>query len=233
MDQGMEIGGDTMTKRYWEWDPVFSLDPAKSALLVIDMQNGFIEEGAILEVPMARRQVPTVKKLVRYCRDNGIPVVFTRFRITGEEGTHRFYWRLAKQRGLDIASPDFEFLGNAHAVQVTPELAPEPGEHVVDKPGYDCFAESNLDEVLNALKVSQLMFTGTVLNWCVDSTVRAAYHRHYDVAVIADGVSSYDHANAPAEQWCSMELDLMAEAFGRVLTASDAMIELSRAAKGG
>src|SRR5690606_37660727 len=110
MDQGMEIGGDTMTKRYWEWDPVFSLDPAKSALLVIDMQNGFIEEGAILEVPMARRQVPTVKKLVRYCRDNGIPVVFTRFRITGEEGTHRFYWRLAKQRGLDIASPDFEFL---------------------------------------------------------------------------------------------------------------------------
>jgi len=224
---------ETMAKRYWDWDPVFRLDPAKSALLVIDMQNGFIEEGAILEVPMARRQVPTVKKLIQYCRDHGIPVVFTRFCISGEEGTHRFYWRIARQRGMDIESPSFEFLGNAHAVQVTPELAPAPGEHVIDKPGYDCFAESNLDEVLDALKVSQLMFTGTVLNWCVDSTVRAAYHRHYDIAVIADGVSSYDHAGATAEQWCSMELDLMAEAFGRVLTASDAMIELGGAAEEG
>ena len=215
-----------MTKRYWDWEPVFRLQPEKSALLVIDMQNGFIEEGSVLEVPMARQQVPAIKSLIQYCRDNDIPVVFTRFCISGEEQCHQFYWRIARQRGIAIDSPDFEFLGDAHAVQVTPELAPAPGDHVVDKPGYDCFSESNLEEVLRALKVSQLMVTGTVLNWCVDSTVRTAYHRHYDVAVIADGVSSYDHAGATAEQWCRMELDLMAEAFGRVLTSSDAMNEL-------
>lgn len=218
-----------MSKRYGDWEPVFRLDPEQSALLVIDMQNGFIEEGAALEVPMARQQVPAIKNLIEYCRSKGIPVVYTRFCITGEEGCYKFYWRLAKQRGLAIDSPDFEFLGNAHAVQVTPELAPASGEHVIDKPGYDCFAESNLEDVLRTLKVSQLMVTGTVLNWCVDSTVRAAYHRHYDVAVIADGVSSYDHAGATAEQWCRMELDLMAEAFGRVLSSSDAMNELDRA----
>lgn len=221
-----------MTKRYWDWEPVFRLSPEKSALLVIDMQNGFVEEGAVLEVPMARQQVPTIKSLIQYCREKGIPVVYTRFCIADQEGCYRFYWRMAKQRGMAIESPDFEFLGNAQPVQVTPELAPAPGEHVVDKPGYDCFAESNLDDVLRALNVSQLMFTGTVLNWCVDSTVRAAFHRHYDVAVIADGVSAYDHAGATAEQWCRMELDLMAEAFGRVLTASDAMSELSSVTEG-
>jgi len=222
-----------MAKRYWDWDPVFRLDPQKSALLVIDMQNGFIEEGAVLEVPMARQQVPAIKGLVEYCRANGIPVVYTRFCISGEEGCNRFYWNIAKQRGMDIQSPDFEFLGNAHAVQVTPELAPAPNDHVVDKPGYDCFADSNLADVLRTLNVSQLMVTGTVLNWCVDSTVRAAYHRHYEVAVIADGVSSYDHAGATAEQWCNMELDLMAEAFGRVMTSSDAMTELRSASEAG
>jgi len=220
-----------MAKRYWEWEPVFRLDPEKCALLVIDMQNGFIEEGSILEVPMARRQVPVVKGLVQYCRGKGIPVVFTRFCISGEEQTNRFYWRIARQRGMDIASPGFEFLGGAHAAQVTPELAPAAGEPVIDKSGYDCFSESDLEKALSGLNVSQLMFTGTVLNWCVDSTVRAAYHRRYDVAVIADGVSSYDHAGATAEQWCGMELDLMAEAFGRVLTASDAMNELNHAAE--
>lgn len=218
-----------MAKRYWDWDPVFRLDPNKSALLVIDMQNGFLEEGAVLEVPMARQQVPTVRSLIEYCRSRGIPVIFTRFCVSSQDECNRFYWSMARQRGMSADSSDFEFLGETHAVQVCPELAPVPGDHVVDKPSYDCFADSNLDLVLRTLDVSQLMFTGTVLNWCVDSTVRAAYHRHYEVAVIADGVSSYDHAGATAEQWCQMELDLIAEAFGRVLTTSDAMAELDNA----
>jgi len=59
--------------RYWEWYPVFKLDARKTALLVIDMQNGFIEKGSPLEVPMAREQIPNIRKLVNFCRENNIP----------------------------------------------------------------------------------------------------------------------------------------------------------------
>lgn len=216
-----------MSKKYWEWEPAFDIDPNVSALLVIDMQEGFLEEGSPLEVPMAREQISTFKKLISYCRKNEIPVIYTAFCIKPDSGfIYNFYLKIAKQRGIKIDEPHFEFWDGKPETEIYSELAPLPNEHVLKKFGYDCFAETTLDEDLKALGVKNLIVTGTVLNWCVDSTVRAAYHKHYDVTVIADAVSSYDHAGATAEDWYEMELNLFAEAFGRVITADNAMKEM-------
>ena len=57
-----------MGKRYWEWKPVFRLNRSQVGLLIIDMQNGFLEEGAPLEVPQARSQVPAIKRLLDFFR---------------------------------------------------------------------------------------------------------------------------------------------------------------------
>lgn len=214
-----------MSKKYWEWEPTFDIDPNVSALLIIDMQQGFLEEGSPLEVPMAREQIPTFKKLISYCRNHNIPVIYTAFCLR-PDFTYNFYWKIAKQRGINIDESHREFWDGQTETEIYAELAPLPNEQVLKKFGYDCFAETTLDDDLKALGIQNLIVTGTVLNWCVDSTVRAAYHRHYDVTVIADAVSSYDHAGGTAEDWCKMELNLFAEAFGRVVTAEDAMIEM-------
>lgn len=216
-----------MGKIYSEWTPVFHLDRAKSALLVIDMQNGFIEEGAPLEVPMAREQVPVIKELITFCRNQKIPVIYSAFCV-GPDFHYDFYWKMAKQRGLKLEEPECEFWDGKHETKIFSELYPLPNERVIKKSGYDCFAGTELDQVLHSLGVSDLMITGTVLNWCVDSTVRAAYHRHYNVAVISDGVSSLDHAGGTAEDWHRMELNLFSEAFGRVLSSEESIKELSQ-----
>lgn len=214
-----------MGKNYWEWNPVFQINPDESALLIIDMQNAFLDKGAPLEVPMARQQIQVLKKLISYCRGKGIPVIYTAFCV-GPDFHYKFYWKMAEQRGLNIQEPFCELWDGKHETLIYSELQPLPGEKVIKKFGYDCFAETTLEADLRQLGVSHLIVTGTVLNWCVDSTVRAAYHKHFDVTVISDAVSTYDHGGGTAEDWHRMELNLIAEAFGRVMTSEEVMEEL-------
>lgn len=214
-----------MGKQYWEWEPVFRLEAGRSALLVIDMQKGFIEEGAPLEVPMARDQVPVIRRLIDFCRGRKIPVIYTAFCL-GPDFHYDFYWKMAGWRGLKVESPSCGFWEGKPETEIFPDLKPLPGERVIKKCGYDSFAGTELDMVLRSLGVEYLMITGTVLNWCVDSTVRGAFHHHYKVVVVADAVSSFDHAGGTAEDWRRMELNLFAEAFGRVMPAAGVMEEL-------
>ena len=213
-------------KSYWEWEPAFNMVPQKTALLVIDMQNGFVEEGEPLEVPMARRQIPAIKDLITFCRGQEIPVIYTAFCV-GPDFHYDFYWKMAKQRGLKLEQPDCEFWEGKRETEIARELQPLAGERVIKKSGYDSFAGTELDHILRSLGVSYLMICGTVINWCVDSTVRSAFHRRYKVVVISDGVSSYEHGGGTAEDWHTMELNLFAEAFGRVISSKKATEELS------
>ncbi len=215
-----------MGKKYWEWEPVFQLKPQETALLVIDMQNGFLDEGAPLEVPMARNQVSVLSELISFCRNKNIPVVYTAFTV-GPDFNYNFYWNIAEQRGIKITSPDCAFWEGKPETEIAAALRPLPGETVIKKCGYDCFARTDLDNILRSKGIKTLLITGTVINWCVDSTVRGAYHRDYNVVVVSDTVSSYDHAGASADDWCKMELNLFAEAFGQVLSAKDVMKELN------
>lgn len=212
-------------RRYWEWEPVFRLTPGRTALLIVDMQRGFLEEDSPLFVPMARDQVPTIRGLLDLFRRHRWPVAFTVFCV-GPQFHIPFYWRIARQRGLPLEPPECYFWEGRPEAEIIPELAPRQGEKVVRKAGYDAFAHTDLDQYLRAQGVTDLVVCGTVTNWCVDSTVRSAYHRLYNVVVVADGVSTYDHAGATAEQWQAMELDLFAEAFGRVLRADEVAREL-------
>ncbi len=215
-----------MSRRWWEWEPAFRLDPRRAALLIVDMQNGFVEPGAPLEVPMARAQLPVIRGLLDAWRARGLPAIFTAFCVA-PDFRYPFYWTMARQRGLDLEAPASMFWPGRPETAIAPALAPRPGERVVEKFGYDAFANTELEQILRGLGVTDLVVAGTVVNWCVDSTVRGAFHRFYNVVVVADGVSGYDHAGLSGEQWRQAELDLFAEAFGRVLTAEQVMKELA------
>ena len=211
--------------KYWEWAPAFDLDPKQTALLIIDMQNGFVEPGAPLEVPMARSQIPAIQRLLHCFRTQNLPVLFTAFCVAPDMH-YPFYWKMAKQRGLRLEPPDCTFWPHKHETKITLPLQPLKDERVIMKSGYDSFANTELDQILQTHGIRTLVIAGTVINWCVDSTVRSAYHRFYNSVIVADGVSGYDQAGRSAEDWCQMELDLFAEAFGRVMNVEEIIKEL-------
>lgn len=219
-----------MARHWWEWEPVFSLKAGRTALIVVDMQRGFVEAGAPLEVPMARSQIPNIRKLIDFFHKVGAPVAFTQFCVE-PNFTYPFYWKIAEQRGLRLEPPVRHFWQDKPETEICPELAPSPQDIVVKKFGYDAFAGTPLDVLLRGKDVDTVAITGTVINWCVDSTVRGAFHRGYNVVVVADCVSGYDHAGLSGEQWCQAELDHFAEAFGRVMTADQIIMELGQGSR--
>lgn len=214
-----------MSKRFWEWEPAFEINPAECAFLIIDMQKGFVDAGAPLEVPMARAQAPTIAGFADFCRSHNVPVLYSRFAYN-KENTYDFYYRMAPQRGLreDASGNDFDYPNPETAISDL--VKPREGDVVFDKYGYDCFAFSSLGEELNKRGIKTLIIAGTVVNWCVDSTIRSAYHQKYNVVVMADGVSGCDQAGLSGDMWQTVELDHFAEAFARVLTAENLKKEM-------
>ncbi len=166
------------------------------ALLVVDMQNDFVREGAPQEVPQARATIPVIGSLLGLFREAGRPVVFTRF-TGGPRPT--LLWTWSPQCGPELRScwpgemreyRDVEGTREGHAV--IDELAPRSGEPVVDKYGYGSFHNTSLEGVLRAYGVSQVAVTGTVTQICVEETVREGFHRELEMVLVSDGVSSFD-----------------------------------------
>ena len=214
-----------MSKKYWEWKPSFSIDPKHTAFLIIDMQKGFVDEGGCLEVPMARMQVPVMKDFKEFCHAKNMPVFLSVF-AQGPDYSYDFYWKKNKERGLMSDDGSYKFALDSDECEITKELSPTGSDKVFTKYGYDCFAHTELESWLNEHQIDTLIICGTVVNWCVDSTVRSAYHKDYNVVVLADAVSGYDHAGATGKQWVDMELDLFGEGFARVIKEADLKKEL-------
>jgi ureidoacrylate peracid hydrolase len=174
----------------------FALDSARMALLVVDMQNDFVRVGAPQEVPDARATVPVIASLLDAFREAGRPVLYSRF-TAGPERT--LLWTWSPECGPELRScwpgvlreyGDVAGAREGHAV--IDELAPRPGEPVIDKYGYGGFHNTALEGALRAHGVSQLAVTGTVTQICVEETVREGFHRDLEMVLVEDAVSSFD-----------------------------------------
>jgi nicotinamidase/pyrazinamidase len=158
--------------------------PQKTALVVIDMLNDFVREGAPLEVPAARDIIPALRRRIAKARRHGEPVVYVC-------DSHK------------RNDPEFTRMGwPPHAVEgtpgagVVPALAPEPGDAVVEKRTYSGFFRSALDGVLRRNGVRSVDLAGCVTSICVLYTAADAAMRGYDVTVderYVAGLSGKDH----------------------------------------
>ncbi|HEU16804.1 MAG TPA: cysteine hydrolase [Nitrososphaeria archaeon] len=152
------------------------LDPATSALLVVDMQNDFVDPRGRLFVPSAPDTVPRVKLLIERARSSKVPVLYTQD------------WHLPDD-------PEFKIWGE-HAVAETwgsgiiADLAPGPRDLVVRKQTIDPFYGTPLDHYLRLLKVDTVVVAGTVANICVLQAVSGASVRGYNVVYPMDAVSA-------------------------------------------
>lgn len=175
--------------------------PADVGLVVIDLQNGFCHpEGArgrafgADAVAQPASIVPTTMELVRFARRLGIPVWFTR-QVHFPDDSGRSRRRIPShldRRGLKLdlchaGTWDAELLDEVAAEVV------EPGEVIV-KHRASAFFETPLWGELRMKGVQVLVVTGTTTSFCVDSTIRDAYARDYDVIVPAECVADTDDA---------------------------------------
>ncbi|HEY7425651.1 MAG TPA: isochorismatase family cysteine hydrolase [Gemmataceae bacterium] len=183
-------------------DDCHRLEPGRSALLVIDMQRGFLEPGAALEVPPGRAIIPNLQRLVEACRRKGVPVIFTEFVyapavpcLRGDPfGLEHLPGRPGQPTGFGLPSSNC-LIGplaaqDANAAETIAELAPQPDELVVRGHTYDKFLGTPLDLALRSRDVRQLVITGILTDVCVNCTLLSAANRDYRVTAVTDGVAT-------------------------------------------
>ena len=165
------------------------------ALVVVDMQNDFVRAGAPLEVPDAHATIPVQRRLLAEFRMRRLPVLYTRF-VSLEQDNLLWRWSPQCHPATRACWPDHARSYDDAPVprpcaDVIDELAPAPGEPVIDKLGYGAFHGTDLDSRLRTLGVRSLVITGTVTQICVEETAREAVHHGYLTTVVADAVSSF------------------------------------------
>lgn len=199
-------------------EPLWKVDRKRVALLVIDMQNDFIKPGACLEVPEARRQIPTVKKLIEAARRLGVPMVYTAHYHT-RDGTDMGlmkYWPMIGNRTCLVEGTE--------GVQIYPEIAPKGDERIIWKNRYNAFYNTNLETVLRNLRglgvVDTLIISGTVTNICVESTARDAFFRDFKIVFAKDASSALPVEVNPGAQKATEDIMRIAF-FAHVLTVDE------------
>lgn len=161
---------------------------------------------------------------------NSLSFTFSIFSSLCNGYAYDFYWKRNKERGLLNKDGSCKFSRNSAETQLCDSLASLVSDNdcVFSKYSYDCFAHTSLEFELKRKHIKTVIVVGTVVNWCVDSTVRSAYHKDYNVVVLSDCVSGYEHAGATGEKWVDMELDLFAEGFAEVMSSDAAISELNK-----
>ncbi|MFD5472991.1 isochorismatase family protein [Streptomyces sp. NPDC127105] len=197
---------------------MWRVNPQKTALLVIDMQNDFVLEGYPMEVPMARRRIPRMQEVITECRAAGIPVVYTQhilldtFNVSPLESTYNTALLSAGMRK------------GTFGAQVVDDLKPEADDVVVVKHRYDAFHNTHLENVLTSIsglrEVDTVIIIGTLTEVCCDSTARGAYMRDFKVAFVGDATSARsEEAQAATE-------NTIGTFFGRLLTTAELVAEI-------
>lgn len=168
------------------------LDPSRAALLVIDMQNGWCHpEGAMTRagVNMTAQQaiVPSVRRLVQGCRALGMPILWSIQEHLPEDVTQkgrRIASHLSKRNILPAARGSWD----AELVAPVKEVS-RPEDYYIVKHRMSMFYSTTLESVLRMRGVSHLVVSGVSTNVCVESTIRDAYFRDFDITVVQDCVA--------------------------------------------
>lgn len=215
-----------MTDRAAEFARILRLERGRTALLVVDMQRGFVDPGQAMEVPPAREIVPAIRALLDGFRAKRLPVVFTEFTyspavpiLVGELHPEHRPATPGAPRGFGV--PSSSCLEGDASARTIGALAPRPDELVIRKRWYDAFAGTELDGALRARGVTSLVVTGTMTDICVLATVVGAFNHEYRISVVTDGVATL---------WPEIQratLDIVSRAFGRVVQSKEVLDTIS------
>ena len=205
-------------KAYTSGQARFSIETARCALLVIDMQDEFVKpHWTPFWVPEATRQVPHIKRLIEHCRAKQVPVIFTAFLRSRHTWDRPRSGPLMPGRHPGLGD-DPSYFRQAH---IWSEIAPLEEEVVLLKPSYGAFYDTPLETILKNMQKDTVIICGTLTNYCCTTTARQAYERGFFVIFGADVTSTDD----PELQ--EPELRVLRKGFAKVLTCDEIIRSLA------
>ena len=226
--------------RWPAFAPRFRIERQRTALLVVDMQNGYVRPSSglgrylreqfpdLADYYLTRQAglvIPNIARILAYFRRHDLPVVYITF---GAQRADALDWLPSRRRVeeqvraqtthatavLVVGTPD-------HAI--IEELAPRPNEPVLNKVTRGAFNSTGIDQVLRNMGVHHLVAVGCITNVCVETTARDAVDRGYDCVVVEDATASFNPAFHDAS------LRAFAATFGMVRTTAEVLAEMEEA----
>ena len=165
------------------------LEPEKTALLVIDIQNTYLEpkqdeQENIRWQPFVKRMnevvIPNSARLIEHCRNNDIEVIFARIACLKTDG---------RDRSLSQKKPGFNYLlmpKDRHDSQIVPLLEPDENEITVIKTTDSALTGTNLRLILHNMGIANVVVAGIFTDQCISSTVRSLADESFNVVVVDD-----------------------------------------------
>src|SRR4029077_10737610 len=204
------------------------INPKKTAMIVVDMQNDFVAPGAAMETPAARAVVPKLAEALKICRDAHVKVIYTA-RVHARDGCDMglfddMHPPIANREALVDGTP---------GVDIYPELAPVPGEHVIKKHRYSGFFGTDLDMILREWGVDTVIISGTTTENCCHATARDAMFRNYRVVFLSDATATYNYPDLgfgamPAAEIHHATLVILAASTAHVMSVKNMSARISR-----
>jgi len=170
--------------------------PARTALLIIDVQEDFVSPAGAagrwgVDLGVFAAPIGRIQALIAAARAAGVTAVFVRV-VTRAETDCDALKNLHARKGRPPAAVAICRAGTTGADYY--RISPQAGDWEIEKPLYSSFVGTDLDERLRAAGIGTLVVAGFTSDCCVDCTVRDAFHRNYDVFVVADACAAYEES---------------------------------------
>ena len=197
------------------------LDPAKTGLVIIDMQNAFLEPGGPIPVPSALEIVEPINRAAQGARELGVPVIWIRSHHPRNGGDWRhFFDHFVRPDRREAAAATLS--ADAHGSQFYSEMDIQDSDYIVIKNRYSCFVpgSSSLERLLRNLGCDTIVLCGTKTNICVESTARDGMMIDLRVVVLKDATSTLSDEEHQAS------LNVLIQEFADILTVDEVLDEL-------